>query len=140
MNSGMTVAAGQLRHAPATFEAGESAFTGAWTDGLRPTAVLSMSDVAAAGVLRAARRLGLTVPGDVSVVGFDDLPLTRYTDPPLTTVRQPVRRKGEEAATMLFAALAEGPDLVAEQRVLETRLIVRESTGSPSATRRAAGS
>ena len=77
---------------PATFDGGETAFMRAWDDGLRPTAVLSMSDAAAAGVLQAARHLGIAVPEELSVIGFDDLPLTRFTDPPLTTVHQPVRR------------------------------------------------
>lgn len=98
---------------------------------MRPTAVLSMSDAAAAGVLQAARHLGLRVPADLSVVGFDDLPLTRFTDPPLTTVHQPVRRKGEEAARMLLAALAASSAKAAEHRVLETRLVVRQSTAPP---------
>lgn len=118
---------------PATFEAGEAAFARAWSDGHRPTAVLSMSDAAAAGVVQAARALGLRVPDDLSVVGYDDLPLTRFTDPPLTTVHQPVRRKGEEAARILIAAL-DGPagDRAVEHRVLETRLVVRRSTAAPS--------
>lgn len=117
--------------ASATFEGGESAFLRAWEDGLRPTAVLSMSDAAAAGVLQAARNLGLRVPDDLSVVGFDDLPLTRFTDPPLTTVHQPVRRKGEEAARMLLEALSPERGRVAVHRVLETRLVVRRSTAPP---------
>lgn len=134
---------------PATFEGGEAAFLRAWEEGLRPTAVLSMSDAAAAGVLQAARHLGLSVPDELSVVGFDDLPLTRFTDPPLTTVHQPVRRKGEEAARMLLEALvhvrgrvagqptgharAGGPP-AAEHRVLETRLVIRRSTAPVAAS------
>ena len=114
--------------APATFEGGEAAFLNAWGDGLRPTAVLSMSDAAAAGVLQAARHLRVRVPDELSVVGFDDLPLTRFTDPPLTTVHQPVRRKGEEAARMLLEALSPERGRVADHRVLETRLVVRQST------------
>jgi DNA-binding LacI/PurR family transcriptional regulator len=123
----------QVRVAPATFEGGEAAFLAAWHSGLRPTGVLSMSDAAAAGVLQAARSLGLAVPTDLSVVGFDDLPLTRFTDPPLTTVHQPVRRKGEEAARMLLGSLEAGGVRGAEHRVLETRLVVRRST-APVAT------
>lgn len=122
-----------VRVAPATFEGGEAAFLRAWEDGLRPTAVLSMSDAAAAGVLQAARHIGLSVPGDLSVVGFDDLPLTRFTDPPLTTVHQPVRRKGAEAAQMLLGALTDASRRGAEHRTLETRLVVRRST-APVAT------
>ena len=120
----------QVRVAPPTFEGGEQTFLRAWEDGLRPTAVLSMSDAAAAGVLQAARRLGLSVPDDLSVVGFDDLPLTRFTDPPLTTVHQPVRRKGEEAARMLLSALSADGSRAGEHRILETRLVVRRSTAA----------
>lgn len=120
-----------VRLAPVTFEGGESALLRAWEDGLRPTAVLAMSDAAAAGVLQAARHLGLAVPGDLSVVGFDDLPLTRFTDPPLTTVHQPVRRKGEEAARMLLGSLTGERTPAGEHRVLETRLVVRHSTAAP---------
>jgi alanine racemase len=122
---------------PATFEGGETALLRAWEDGLRPTAILSMSDAAAAGVVQAARVLGLRVPDDLSVVGYDDLPLTRFTDPPLTTVHQPVRRKGEEAARLLLTALTAPRDAVtALHRVLETRLVVRRSTAPPPAGRR----
>ena len=117
-----------VRVAAATFDGGESAFLRAWQDGVRPTAVLSMSDAAAAGVLQAARHIGLSVPTDLSVVGFDDLPLTRFTDPPLTTVHQPVRRKGEEAARMLLGALGTRGDRAGEHRTLETRLVLRRST------------
>lgn len=130
---GVKLGAGRVVTTPATFEGGEAAFLRSWEDGLRPTAVLSMSDAAAAGVLQAARHLGLAVPDHLSVVGFDDLPLTRFTDPPLTTVHQPVRRKGEEAARMLLGALGPGPHRAAEHRVLETRLIVRGSTAPPAA-------
>lgn len=121
---------------PATFEGGEAALLRAWEQGLRATAVLSMSDAAAAGALQAARHLRLKVPHDLSVVGFDDLPLTRFTDPPLTTVHQPVRRKGEEAARMLLESISAEPRgrrIAGRHRVLETRLVVRQSTAPPAA-------
>jgi DNA-binding LacI/PurR family transcriptional regulator len=116
---------------PATFGGGEAAFLRAWEDGIRPTGVLAMSDVAAAGVLQAARHLGLRVPEQLSIVGFDDLPLTRFTDPPLTTIHQPVRLKGEEAARLLLEALDPRTGAAGEHRVLETRLVVRRSTAPP---------
>ena len=85
----------------------------------------------------AARRLGVRVPEELSIVGFDDLPLTRFTDPPLTTVHQPVRRKGEEAASMLLEALRRPPGSDQDRSpVLETRLVVRRSTAAPSGDRR----
>lgn len=127
---GVSVGTDRVRVAAATFGGGEQAFLRAWEDGLRPTGVLSMSDAAAAGVLQAARHLGMSIPTDLSVVGFDDLPLTRFTDPPLTTVHQPVRRKGEEAARMLLAALGGGVASAVEHRTLETRLVVRQSTAA----------
>ena len=69
------------------------------------------------------------MPNDLSIVGFDDLPLTRFTDPPLTTVHQPVRRKGEEAARMLLEAVMHPTRGPGKHRVLDTRLVVRRSTG-----------
>ena len=69
-------------------------------------------------------------PNDVSVVGFDDVDLAPYVDPPLTTVHQPIRRKGEEAVELLLAAIGRRDgSREPEHRVLETRLIVRASTG-----------
>jgi len=88
-----------------------------------------MSDVMAIGAIGAARRLGLAVPGDLSVVGFDDIDLARHVQPPLTTVRQPVRRKGEEACRLLLHAIERGETRRPEHRRLETRLIVRGSAG-----------
>lgn len=113
--------------APASFEGGEAAFLTAWQDGMRPTGVLAMSDVAAIGVIRAARSVGLAVPRDLSVVGFDDLPFTAFTDPPLTTVHQPVEVKGEEAARMLLEGIADAGSTPRRQ-VLETRLVIRGSS------------
>ncbi len=102
---------------PATYRGRRDRDAAGLEDGLRPTAVLSMSDAAAAGVVGRRVVLGLRVPDDLSVVGFDDLPLTRFTDPPLTTVHQPVRRKGEEAARLLLAALsAPAGEATAHQR------------------------
>ena len=59
----------------------------------------------AIGAMRAVRDMGLHVPGDVSVVGFDDIDLAQHVDPPLTTVHQPIRRKGEEAVRLLLAVI-----------------------------------
>ena len=77
-----------------------------WGSGQRPTAVLAMCDAMAIGVFRAARDLGLRVPAELSVVGFDDIELARYTDPPLTTVRQHVHDKGREAVRLLLSSPA----------------------------------
>ena len=113
---------------PASIEGGAIAFATAWAGGARPTAVLAMSDSIAIGVIRAARQLGIHVPRDLSVVGFDDIDIAGLIDPPLTTVHQPIREKGAEAARLLFAALAEQHGTSHESRRLETRLVVRGSS------------
>ncbi|NCT92171.1 LacI family transcriptional regulator [Cellulomonas sp. APG4] len=101
----------------------------------RPTAVLCFSDEMAAGVLQAAREMGLTVPDDVSVVGFDDAGRARRTTPPLTTIRQDVTDKGRRAAATLLDAIALHRAGSAEQPadvVLGTELVVRGSTAPPA--------
>lgn len=96
----------------------------------RPTALLCFSDVFAVQALRAAHALGLTVPDDVSIVGFDDSPLASAVVPALTTVRQPVGRKGRLAVEALLAALA-GDEAAVPHVVLPTELVVRDSSAPP---------
>jgi len=115
---------------PASIEGGMAALNGAWEDGLRPTAVLAMSDAMAIGAMRALRDMRLSIPGDVSVVGFDDIDLAQHVDPPLTTVHQPIRRKGEEAVRLLLTVVQRRDLAKAEHSRLETRLIIRGSTGT----------
>jgi alanine racemase len=114
---------------PASIEGGTAALNRAWEDGHRPTAVLVMSDAMAVGAMRALRDHRIEIPRDVSVVGFDDLDLAPHTDPPLTTVHQPIRRKGEEAVRLLLSVVQRRETFKPEHRLLETRLIVRASTG-----------
>ena len=97
----------------------------------RPTAVLCFSDVFALGVLRSARVLGLDVPADLSVIGFDDTPAARTSEPALTTVRQDVAAKGRLAAAALNAAIEHAPSgspAKVRHHVLPTELVVRETT------------
>ena len=99
----------------------------------RPTAVLCFSDVMAVDVVRAAQDLGLRVPEDLSVVGFDDSPVATQLRPALTTVRQDFAEKGRLAATLLTEALARGGATArARHHLLPTELIVRGSTAPPS--------
>ncbi len=89
-------------------------------------AVFVASDLMAAGALRALRRAGRRVPDDVAVIGFEDSPLARHTDPKLTTVRQPIEEMGKRLATELLALIArDGQDPC--HVVLDTTLIIRES-------------
>ena len=100
----------------------------------RPTAVLCFSDVMATDVVRAAEDLGLRVPEDLSVVGFDDSPVALQMRPTLTTVRQDFSEKGRLAATLLIEALAQASAPArARHRLLPTELVVRESTAPPPA-------
>ncbi|HEX2143054.1 MAG TPA: LacI family DNA-binding transcriptional regulator [Glycomyces sp.] len=95
-----------------------------------PTAVFAASDSIAVGVIRTARRRGLAVPGDLSVVGFDDTYNAKWVEPPLTTVKQPLRQMGRVAArTVLDLAAGKVPDSHHVQ--LATSLVVRESTSPP---------
>ncbi len=96
-----------------------------------PTAVFCYNDVTAIGALRAIHSHGLRVPGDVSVVGFDDLAVASFTEPPLTTVRQPKELMGRMATEILLRLLT-GPQEKTQVR-LPGELIVRESTSSPGA-------
>ena len=92
----------------------------------RPTAVLAMSDTVAIGILSAAHAAGMRVPEDLSVVGYDDVPMAAFTRPPLTTVRQPIIEKGRLAARLLIEQMNGGH--VDSPAPLTTTLVVREST------------
>jgi DNA-binding LacI/PurR family transcriptional regulator len=126
---GVEIPGERMLAGPASIAGGVALMNRAWEDGLRPTAVLAMSDAMAIGAMHALRDLRVDVPGDVSVVGFDDIDLAPHVDPPLTTVHQPIRRKGEEAARLLLTVVERRDLAKPEHRRLETRLIVRASTG-----------
>lgn len=95
-----------------------------------PTAVLAYNDLVAAGIVRAAHAEGLHIPGQLSVIGHDDIPLAALLQPPLTTVRQPMRELGRQAVRVLTAQLA-GEDHPARVR-LSPMLVVRGSTAPPT--------
>jgi DNA-binding LacI/PurR family transcriptional regulator len=130
--AGIEVPAEDLVVGPATIHGGRDAFHRLWESGRRPTAVLAMSDAMAIGAITASHELGLAIPGRISIVGFDDVELAETTNPPLTTVHQPVRGKGETAVQLLLAVI-EGRDASPGHRRLETRLVVRSSTGPAKA-------
>ncbi len=97
----------------------------------RPTAIFAGSDLQALGVMEAARVCGLRVPEELSVVGYDDLDIAKWTSPALTTVRQPLREMAEQA-TRLILALRGGDASAAPTRLeLSTTLVVRSSTVAP---------
>jgi DNA-binding LacI/PurR family transcriptional regulator len=97
---------------------------------LPPTAILTTNDLQALGVYEAARRSGIAIPDDLSVVGFDDLPFSRWAGPPMTTVRQPLEAMGAAAAAVAIE-LAAGREPDQHRIELSTELIVRQSTAPP---------
>lgn len=99
----------------------------------KPDAVFASNDTVAAGALQAIHEAGLRVPDDLSLVGFDDVDVALQTDPPLTTVRQPIRAKGETAARLLVD-LINGKLSAPQHVILPTELIVRQSCGAHSPT------
>jgi len=105
---------------------GEVAMRQVLLTGPTPDAVFAASDLMAMGALRVLRGAGLSVPGDVAVVGFDDSPVCRHTEPGLTSVHQPVEEMGRVMADLLLARLA--GEAAPAQTVLPTRLVERGSS------------
>ncbi|MCU1421823.1 MAG: LacI family transcriptional regulator [Microbacteriaceae bacterium] len=98
----------------------------------RPTAIFAGSDLQALGVLDAARSLGLRVPDDFSVVGYDDIPLARWVSPALTTVHQPLKEMAQEASRLVIR-MGRAPLDPVTRMDLATSLVVRESSAPPPA-------
>jgi len=111
--------------------------------GERPSAIVCFNDMMAVGVLRALKGAGLCVPADCSVVGFDNISITAYSDPPLTTFEQPKYQLGFTAAQMMMNLLDSaqdgGPPSEPETRILKGRMVVRESTAPPSLVKKSIG-
>jgi len=115
-----------VEHALFSLEGGQAAATRMLRLGV--TGIICASDVLALGAIRAVRRAGLTVPGDVSVVGYDDSTWLNCTDPPLTTVRQPIQSMGSSAVALLVKQMETMP-AHPEELLFEPELVVRGSTG-----------
>jgi DNA-binding LacI/PurR family transcriptional regulator len=92
------------------------------------TAIVCASDMLALGAMRAVSRLHLSVPGDISVVGYDDSPMMSFTEPALTTVHQPVDRMGLAAVQNLIPLMESTKHKAIDKLVFEPQLIVRGST------------
>lgn len=91
-----------------------------------PTAIFARNDFTAIGAMHAAHTLGLSIPTDIAIAGFDNIPLSAFTMPPLTTVEQPIAQQGEEAARFLLERIR--GRVQDREATMECRLIVREST------------
>ena len=94
--------------------------------GERPTAIFAANDVSALATISVARSLGLGVPDDLSVIGFDNVPESALSDPPLTTIEQPIQQMGFDA-TRILIGLIEGESVESTHTTLPTKLVVRGS-------------
>lgn len=121
-----------VEHSLYTLEGGQAAASALLDRGC--TAVVCASDMMALGAVRAARQRELSVPGDVSVIGFDDSPLIAFTDPPLTTIRQPVTSMGQAAVRALLEEVG-GTPAPHTEFIFLPELVVRGSTASAPTAR-----
>ncbi len=129
-DAGLTIPAGYEVRGDFLIESGEECCRSLFSLSDPPTALFVANDEMAYGAVHELRRIGRDVPGDVSVVGFDDLYLSKAFYPPLTTVGQPRSEIGRTAMAVLLGILAGGSE-VAEPIVLPTVLKVRGSTAPP---------
>lgn len=125
----LTLAPDELLEAPYDIDASASAARQLLSRADPPTAIVCGNDVIAVGAIRGALALGLGVPRDVSIVGFDDIDLATVVDPPLTTVRVPHRRMGRAAAELLLAVDREG--IAGTSVAIETSIVERASLAPP---------
>ena len=123
-----------VRHGDFSLESGAAAAEALLSHPDRPTAVFCFNDEMAIGVIGVAKRGGLRVPEDLSVVGFDDIRFARHIDPPLTTIAQPMRDIGEGTVRLLLKIL-HGDEITPVSVTLPHQLTLRGSTAPPAAQR-----
>lgn len=114
-----------------TFESGVAGAEALLRRDPRPTAIFACNDEMAAGVYKAALRMGLSIPGDLSVIGYDDSPLASQLWPPLTTIQLPVREIGRQAATLVLSKDRQAPQESAAAITISPHLVVRDSSQPP---------
>jgi LacI family transcriptional regulator len=101
----------------------------------RPTAIFAANDSMAIGALSALRESGVRVPDEMSVAGFDDIPLARFMDPPLSSVHVPIRELGARAVEILMHGITHKNDHPRRRERVSTELVIRRSTGGVPAER-----
>lgn len=124
--AGIPFDAGLVKSGRYSPESGLTAMDDLLGQGVPPTALFVASDIVAFGAMRAIQARGLAIPGDVAVIGFDDVPLAQFANPPLSTVRVPAERQGQLAGQLLIDQIQE--KAVPAHTWLETQLVLREST------------
>lgn len=117
-----------VRHAPFTMDGGYQTARQMLSYPQRPSAIFAATDMQAVGVLKAARELGLRIPGDLALAGGDDIELAEYLEPPLTSFSQPSAEIGAQVVNILMARIGGDREGV-QQVVLKPQLIVRRSSG-----------
>jgi LacI family transcriptional regulator len=127
-SAGITPDRALIRHEAFSVEAGQRHGHDILSLDERPTAIVAGNDEIAVGVLSAAKELGITVPGELSVTGFDDTPQTLWTTPRLTSVRQPLIGMGRMAVETVLG-MADGVQPASRHLQLATTLSIRDSTG-----------
>ncbi|MGO1295731.1 MAG: DNA-binding transcriptional regulator CytR [Vibrio sp.] len=128
--AGLTMNDEYCMHGDFSFDAGAHIVTQLLALPKAPTAIFCHNDMMAIGAIQKAKRLGLRVPQDLSVVGFDDIQFAQFCDPPLTTISQPRYEIGRQAMLMMLDVLR-GHEVQAGSRLLDASLVVRESTAPP---------
>lgn len=128
-NAGLQARSSYIREGNYTPASGFAAMTRLLEEAPRPTAVFVASDVVAMGAILAIKRAGLHIPGDMAIVGFDDIPLAEYFDPPLTTIRLPAFGLGWAVGERLIR-LIQADDLDQNNLIMDSELIIRDSSGA----------
>ena len=123
---------GLILHLPgqSTFEAGHQVGLRIAAMASPPTGLVCSDDEVAIGVMKACREKGLNVPGDLAIVGFDDLPVARFAEVPLTTIGHPTQEAGVRAAELLVRDIRSREPRPPETLILEPQLIIRKSCGA----------
>lgn len=119
-----------ITYADFTPTSGEKALHSLIQENEPPTGIFVSSDTVAIGVIHASQELGYRIPDDLAIVGFDDIPLSVYVDPPLTTIRLPAYGIGWAAADLLIRMIEDDEEVQDTNLLLETELIIRESCGA----------
>ena len=128
--SGVTMNPAYTAYGNFTFESGATALARLMSLPETPTAIFCHNDVMAIGAIHQAKKMGIRIPQDLSLIGFDDIQFSEYCDPPLTTVSQPRYEIGRQAMLMLLERL-KGREVQIGSRLLDATLTVRESTAPP---------
>jgi DNA-binding LacI/PurR family transcriptional regulator len=127
-DAGLTYDQNLVRYGDFSPHSGYDAMSNLLQEANLPTAVFVASDVVAFGAMTAIQEHQLKIPDDIAVIGFDDVPLSRYMNPPLSTIRLPAKNLGHRAGELLFDLILHQVE-PGRQVTLETELVVRNSTG-----------